>query len=157
MSLVRAAPGPPQVDYRIVPLEYNFKVASGSDRMEAMRSVRILGVATMYGRVEAGVFLMGLLLAVRPEDREMRAEIVRALRHTRTPGCAALLLELLASLPDTQQNTALIEVLLDVLAEMPTSLIEPRLLELARDDRFSQTQRRGFLQVLEDADTLSFG
>lgn len=157
MSLIRAATGPPQIDYRIVPLEYNFKVAAGSDRQEVLRSVRILGVATMFGRVEAGVFLMGLLVAARPEDRELRAELVSALRHTRTPACAALLLDQLVSLPESPEYTPLLEILLDVLAEMPMAFIEQRLLALARDERFSQAQRRGFLQVLEDADSLSFG
>ena len=73
-----------------LPLDSTLARAVSSDKRECREAVRLLGVMQRSGRVEAGIYLMGLL-AEAPDDWEWRTAIVEGLHGFDTEGCARLL------------------------------------------------------------------
>jgi len=73
-----------------LPLDSTLARAISGDQRECREAVRLLGVMQHSGRVEAGIYLMGLL-AGAPDDWEWRTAIVDALQGFDIEGCARLL------------------------------------------------------------------
>jgi len=73
-----------------LPLDSTLARAISSDKRECREAVRLLGVMQQSGRVEAGIYLMGLL-AGAPDDWECRTAIIEALHGFDIEGCARLL------------------------------------------------------------------
>ena len=64
-----------------LPLDSTLARAISDDKRECREAVRLLGVMQQSGRVEAGIYLMGLL-AGAPDDWEWRTAIIEALGNT---------------------------------------------------------------------------
>ena len=73
-----------------LPLDSTLARAISGDKRECREAVRLLGVMQQSGRIEAGIYLMGLL-AGAPDDWEWRTAIIEALRGFDIEGCARLL------------------------------------------------------------------
>ena len=61
-----------------LPLDSTLARTISDDKRECREAVRLLGVMQQSGRVEAGIYLMGLL-AGAPDDWEWRTAIAEAL------------------------------------------------------------------------------
>src|SRR5260370_21432491 len=73
-----------------LPLDSTLARALSRDKRECREAVRLLGVMLHAGRIEAGIYLMGLL-AGAPDDWEWRNAIAEALHGFDKEGCARLL------------------------------------------------------------------
>ncbi len=107
----------------------------------------MLGSMCAHGRDEAGIFLLGLLLAC-DEDLERRGLIVEALRGVNTKACADLLFAELKRVKSSNTTRRFLAVVTKVLASMPSELIQKGFTDLAHDPSFSQKMRAKFEEAI---------
>ena len=100
-----------------------------------------------YGRQEASVFLLGLLVAC-DDNLERRSLIVEALRGVNTKACADLLFGELRRVKSSNTTRRYLATVIQVLASMPAELIQDGFAALADDKSFSQRMRAKFRAAL---------
>ncbi len=80
------------MDMSKIPLDAILSKAVSGDRGKMRDGLRLLASVYAAGRSEAGIFLLGFLVNLPPDDLEMRqATVEEALCHVKTAGCAAVL------------------------------------------------------------------
>jgi len=142
------------VDLAKFPLDSVLTQALDADPGKFRSGVGLLRSMCGHGRREAGVFLLGLLLASDGEDLERRAVIVEALRDVRTKPCADLLFAELRRVKSSNTTRRYLATVLEVLTAMPRELIEDGFAELAADKSFSQKMRDKFRAVIASGASL---
>ena len=112
---------------------------SGLNMLRSMRS---------HGREEAGVFLLGLLVAC-DDSLERRSLIVEALQGVNTKACANLLFGELKRVKSSNTTRQYLATVIRVLTSMPSEVVEDGFVTLANDKSFSQKMRAKFKAVIE--------
>jgi hypothetical protein len=135
------------LDLTRFPIDGVLKQALSNDDQEFRTGLNLLMSMSGYGRTEAGVFLMGLLV-VSDDDWEKRIKIVEALQGINTKPCADLLFGELRRVKSSNTTRRYLAAIIKVLAAMPTELTEAGFESLARDKSFSQKMRDKFQAVL---------
>jgi hypothetical protein len=136
------------VDPAKYPIDRVLTQALDADARKLRSTVTLLRSMYDHGRREAGVYLLGLLVASEGEDLERRAVIVEALRDVRTKPCADLLFAELRRVKSSNTTRRYLATVIEVLAAMPRELIEDGFAELAADKSFSQKMRDKFRAVI---------
>lgn len=122
--------------------------------LELFRSgVNMLRSMHGYGRQEASVFLLGLLVAC-DDNLERRSLIVEALRGVNTKACADLLFGELRRVKSSNTTRRYLATVIQVLASMPAELIQGGFAALADDKSFSQKMRAKFKALVADSHRL---
>lgn len=117
---------------------------------EPFRSgVNMLRAMHSQGRQEAGVFLLGLLVAC-DDSLERRSLIVEALPGVNTKACADLLFRELRRVKSSNTTRRYLATVIRVLASMPSELIQDGFIALAADKSFSPKMRTRFRAVIAD-------
>jgi hypothetical protein len=119
------------IDMTKVPLEHNFKTAVGSDPKQARNSNLVLGCASSYRRLEAAVFLMGLLAFLREDDLETRIVVVENLGTTHSECCARVLFSELRRVKSSNATRRYVNAIIRVLERFPTALVQSEFEALA--------------------------
>lgn len=122
------------------------QVVQGSEE-KVRAGLRVLQSMHQEGRVEAGIFLLGLL-AFSGDDWNGRERIVRALERFEAAGCVRFLCDELRRVKSSNTTRRYLGAIVNVLAGMPLELIEQDLGELAADARFSPRMRDKFVHAL---------
>jgi hypothetical protein len=135
------------LDLTRFPIDGVLKQALSNDDQEFRTGLNLLMSMSGYGRTEAGVFLMGLLV-VSDDDWEKRIKIVEALQGINTKPCADLLFGELRRVKSSNTTRRYLAAIIKVLAAMPTELTEAGFESLAQDKSFSQKMRDKFQAVL---------
>jgi len=135
------------LDLTRFPIDGVLKQALSNDDQEFRTGLNLLMSMSGYGRTEAGVFLMGLLV-VSDDDWERRITIVEALQGINTKPCADLLFGELRRVKSSSTTRRYLAAIIKVLAAMPTELTEAGFESLAQDKSFSQKMRDKFQAVL---------
>ena len=135
------------LDLTRFPIDGVLKQALSNDDQEFRTGLNLLMSMSGYGRTEAGVFLMGLLV-VSDDDWERRITIVEALQGINTKPCADLLFGELRRVKSSNTTRRYLAAIIKVLAAMPTELTEAGFESLAQDKSFSQKMRDKFQAVL---------
>ena len=135
------------VDMALIPLEGNYRTAVGTGRRSVRASISVIRGAAASGRKDAGVFLMGLLVSLPPDDWEMRSEVVEALRSTKTAACAALLFSELRRVKSSNTTRLYIKTILETLNSFPEELTWSEFDDLSEDKSFSYKMRKKFREL----------
>jgi hypothetical protein len=114
--------------------------AVGGNKRECREAVRLLGVMQQSGRVEAGIYLMGLL-AGAPDDWEWRTAIVEALHGFDTAGCARLLFCELRTVKGSNTTRRYRDAVLKALATLSAGLTSAGFAAMLEDATCSQRTR----------------
>lgn len=136
------------------PIDSVLAQAIDADPERFRSGVGLLRTMSGHGRREAGVFLLGLLLASEGDGLERKAIIVEALSSVRTKACADLLFGELRRVKSSNTTRRYLATVIKVLASMPRELILDGFAELAADKSFSQKMRDKFRAVIASADRL---
>ena len=136
------------------PIDSVLTQALDADPEKFRSGVGLLRTMSGHGRREAGVFLLGLLLASDDDSLERRAIIVEALGSVRTQACADLLFAELRRVKSSNTTRRYLAAVIKVLASMPRELIQDGFAELAADRSFSQKMRDKFRAVIASTDSL---
>ena len=130
------------------PIDNVLKQALSEDDQEFRTGLNVLSSMCGYGRTEAGVFLMGVLLNC-DDNWEKRITIVEAMKFIHTKPCADLLFGELKRVKSSNTTRRYLATVIKVLSSMPSELIEEGFEALAEDKSFSPKMRDKFRAVLE--------
>jgi len=103
------------------------------------------------GRIEAGVFLMGLLLSCGDEWQK-RSAIITARHDVQTEACVKVLFGQLKTAKNTTAMRRYLNEVINVLSSMPPNLVRQGFEELANDSSFTHRMRAKFDDVVLDLD-----
>lgn len=119
---------------------------SGSD--EFRWGCRLLATMVAHGRVEAGVFLLGLL---RYYDDELSnlGVVVESLREFRDIRCTTALFGELRRVPSSNKTRRYLDTVINTLVRLPADMVQERFWELAEDPAFSYKMRAKFKAAAE--------
>ena len=120
---------------------------SGDMERNSESGVTLLRAIHSQGRDEAGIFLLGLLVAC-DENLERRGLIVEALQGVNTKACADLLFAELKRVKSSNTTRRYLAVVIKVLASMPSELIQEGFTLLANDNSFSYKMRAKFEEAI---------
>ena len=129
------------------PIDGTLKQALASDLGQFRSGLNMLGSMCSHGRDEAGIFLLGLLVACS-DDLERRGLIAEALGGVKTKACADLLFAELKRVKSSNTTRRYLATVIRVLASMPLNLVQEGFTSLANDTSFSQKMRAKFKEVL---------
>ncbi len=130
------------------PIDNVLKQALCEDDPEFKTGLNVLSSMCSYGRTEAGVFLMGVLLNC-DDNWEKRISIVEALKGLDSKPCADLLFSELKRVKSSNTTRRYLATVIEVLSSLPSELTEEGFRALAEDRSFSPKMRDKFRAVLE--------
>jgi len=110
---------------------------------------RFLGSMASHGRVDAGIFLLGLLRYYE-DDLAVIATVVQSLGDFHDPRCINALFAELRRVPSSNRTRTYFNVVIRTLARLPGALVQERFWQLAEDSSFSGRMRAKFAAVAED-------
>ena len=114
------------------PIDSALKQALSDDHQEFRSGLNLLGSMYSHGRMEAGVFLMGLLVNC-DDNWEKRISILEAMTGIDTKPCADLLFGELKRVKSSNTTRRYLGAVIKVLSTMPSGLIEEGFQALAED------------------------
>lgn len=138
------------LDLATFPIDSTLKQGISGDLGEFRSGVTILRAMQTYGRDEAGIFLMGLLVAC-DEDLERRGLIVEALQGVNTKACSDLLFAELKRVKSSNTTRRYLAAVIKVLTSMPSDLVQEGFTLLANDKSFSQKMRAKFEEAIVES------
>ena len=122
----------------------------GSDPKAFSSGCRFLATMLANGRVEAGVFLLGLLRYYQ-DELSMLGVVVESLGASRDARCVAALFGELRRVPSSNTTRRYLDTVITTLRRMPADMVQEQFLELAGDSAFSYRMRAKFRAVAEAA------
>ena len=128
------------------PIEGILQQAMESDVRSFESGLKLLAMMYRGGREEAGVFLLGLLVA-DDDDLDRRLAIVEALRDVQTKACARLLFAEIRQTKSSNTTRRYLNAVIKALAAMPAELVQEEFEALAQDSSFSHRLRSKFRAV----------
>jgi hypothetical protein len=131
-----------------LPLDSTLAQAISSDKRECREAVRVLGMMQQSGRVEAGIYLMGLL-AGAPDDWESRTAIVEALHGFDIEGCTRLLFCELRAVKGSNTTRRYRDAVLKTLAALPVESTRAGFMAMLEDPTCSQRTREKVRCILD--------
>jgi hypothetical protein len=135
------------LDLATFPIDGTLKQALSGDIDKFRSGLNMLGAFHNHGRDEAGVFLLGLLVACN-DNLERRGLIVEALQGVDTKACADLLFAELKRVKSSNTTRRYLAVVIKVLEFMPSELVQEGFTSLANDTSFSQKMRTKFKEAI---------
>jgi predicted ABC-type exoprotein transport system permease subunit len=136
------------LDMTRFPIDNVLRQTLSQDDQEFRTGLNLLSSMCGYGRTEAGVFLMGVLLNC-DDNWEKRITIVEAMRFIKTKPCADLLFGEVKRVKSSNTTRRYLATVIKVLSSMPSELVKEGFRTLAEDRSFSPKMRDKFRAVLE--------
>ena len=130
------------------PIDNVLKQALSEDDQEFRTGLNLLSSMCDFGRTEAGVFLMGVLLNC-DDNWEKRIKIVEAMKFIKTKPCADLLFSELKRVKSSNTTRSYLASVIKVLSSMHSELTEEGFRTLSEDKSFSPKIRDKFRAAVE--------
>lgn len=133
-----------------LPIESFLVQALSDDEEKSRNGIGILRMMQQYGRVDAGIFLLGLFVNAT-DDWGKRIRLVEALNGFRTEGCARVLFGELKRVKSSNTTRIYLGEVIKALSRFPPELVQAGFEELANDQSFSYRMRDKFRMALDQA------
>lgn len=141
------------IDLKKVPIDSTLCHAVGDNWEDFANACRMLSSMSNAGRVEADVFLCGLLRYCG-NDTTKKEKIVEALSCVRTHQVADLLFAELESTESSNSTRGYISGILKALEGFPLKIVEKGFERLLSDPRWSYRMKRKFRETYEKIEYL---
>jgi len=128
------------------PIEPVLRQTVGEDFEDFRSGCVFLGTMACHGRVEAGVYLLGLLKHCR-DDLGRLEVVVESLGAFRTEVCAKVLFEELRRVKGSNATRRYRDQVIRTLTRFPSEIVEAEFEALATDPSFSYRMRRKFAEA----------
>ena len=135
------------------PIDSVLTQAIAADADTFRSGVGMLRTMCGHGWQEAGIFLLGLLLA-SDDNLERRGLIVEALHDVRIKPCADLLFAELRRVKSSNATRRYLATVIKVFASLPVELVKDGIAELAADKSFTPRMRDKFRAVISSSSGL---
>lgn len=136
------------LDLSKFPIDSTLKQSISTDEETFRSACRTLVSMYTAGRMEAAVFLYGLLIFYR-NNRTRKESIVEALGHVKTAEAAHLLFSELNQTESSNSSRGYIKTILKSLRFFPFDLVEDGFNSLLNDSRWSYRMKRKFREILD--------
>lgn len=143
------------LDLRQFPIDSVLKQALSENDEDFHTGCTLLGSMQSYGRIEAGVFLLGLLKYWQ-DDLARLTIVAEKLCYFHTAACADTLISELRRVRSSNTTRGYLNTILKSLSHFPMELVAAGLEALAEDSSFSYKMRRKFQDVLKGMEDMSF-
>ena len=130
------------------PIDSILQQCVGLDVEKFRSGCSLLATMVARGRVEAGVFLLGLL-RYYDGDLDRLAVIVDTLGQFQDARCAAALFGELRRVPSSNKTRRYLDIVIRTLVRLPADIVQERLWELSEDSAFSYKMRAKFKVAAE--------
>lgn len=136
------------LDFSKFPIDSILKQSLSKDDGAFRSACQILASMYSAGKIEAAVFLYGLLI-LHQNDRKRKEPVINALRYVKTAETADLLFRELNQTESSNSTRAYIDTILKSLSYFPLHLIEDGFNNLINDIRWSYKMKQKFGEVLD--------
>jgi hypothetical protein len=133
------------------PLDLAAKVALSDDREQYTWALYLLRNMSEFGRQDAGVFLLGLLIACG-DNWEKRTAVIGMLHAVETDACVDVLLGELRRVKSTNSARRYLQAVIDALSVRPSNLVRSRLEALSEDVSLTPSVRAKLQAALDGLD-----
>jgi hypothetical protein len=133
----------PEFDFRTLPIEPLLRQAVSLDADRAREAWNLLGTMARNDRVEAGIFLLGLM-RIHGGDLTRMASLVRAISFFPSEAAAEALKAEFYRVPSSPATRTYLNEVLQALIRLPAPLSREALTTLADDKKLSVKWRRRF-------------
>jgi len=130
------------------PIDSTLRQCLSSNAGEFRGGCSLLASMVAHGRVEAGIFLLGLLRYYEDELSVLQV-VVESLREFRDTRCAAALFGELRRVPSSNKARRYVDTVIKTLARLPADMVRERFWELAGNSAFSYRMRAKFKAAAE--------
>jgi hypothetical protein len=131
------------------PIEVPIRQCLNPGSEEFRHGCRFLGSMASHGRLDAGIFLLGLL-RYHEDDVAVITTVVESLRDFPDARCANALFAELRRVPSSNRTRAYLDTVIGTLTRLPADLVQQRFWELSKDSYFSYRMRAKFATAAED-------
>jgi len=139
------------LDLTKLPIDVIEAQAVGDDGEKFRSACQILGLMASAGRVEAGVFLSGLLKYFAG-DTAKKQSVIEALGQVPTRESAESLFMELEKTTSSNSTRTYIDSVLRAFRSFPLDLVEGGFRRMLSDRRWSYRMKRKFMELLDDAE-----
>lgn len=137
-----------QLDYSMISIRGNIQDALSDDLETSAQGCQVLGSVSTHGRLDAVIFLLGLLTYYRDDLKRLEA-VVEALGFCRIPIVADALFGEIARLKGSNQTRSYLNVTIKKLSWFPKEMVADRFLKMSEDTKNSTRMRAKFRAVAE--------
>ena len=131
------------------PIEVPIRQCLDPSSREFRDGCGFLGNMASRGRVDAGIFLLGLLRYYE-EDLAVATTIVECLKDVHDARCVAALFGELRRVPSSNRTRRYLDTVVNALRLLPAELVKGLFEQLAQDTAFSYKMRAKFAAAGED-------
>jgi hypothetical protein len=110
---------------------------------------RFLGSMASHGRIDAGIFLLGLLRYFE-DDLTVMTTVVESLGDFQDGRCAGALFGELRRVQSSNRTRKYLDTVIRTLTRLPAALVQAGFQDLAEDSSFSYRMRAKFAAAAED-------
>lgn len=135
-----------------LPIDWNLRQCVSGDVGELRDSCSVLAMMVSHGRVEAGVFLLGLLRYYE-DDLVALTAIVDSLGGFHDARCVSALVGELRRVASSNKTRRYLDTVIRTLARLPAAAVSEPLWQLAHDPAFSYKMRAKFKAAAASLDT----
>ena len=136
------------LDFTKYPIDSILRQCLDSDSGEFGSGCRLLETMVAHGRVEAGIFLLGLLRYYE-DELSVLGVVVESLRAFKDARCAAALFGELRRVPSSNKTRTYLNAVIGTLSRLPADMVLERFWELAEDSASSYRMRAKFKAAAE--------
>jgi len=130
------------------PIDVPIRQCLDASSEEFGHGCRFLGSMVSAGRVDAGIFLLGLLRYYE-EDLTAVTIVVESLAEFRDPRCAIALFGELRRVPSSNKTRRYLDTVITSLTRLPADMVQERFSALSRETAFSYKMRAKFRDAAE--------
>ena len=136
------------LDFRRFPIDVPTRQCVDPSAEAFGHGCRFLGSMASHGRVDAGIFLLGLLRYYE-QDLGAATIVVESLAEFQDPRCAAALFGELHRVTSSNTTRRYLDTVIKSLSRLPADMVQERFTALSRETAFSYKMRAKFRDVAE--------
>jgi len=140
------------LDLTKFPIDSILRQCLNADSDEFRSGCTLLGTMVAHGRVEAGIFLLGLLRYYE-DELSVLAVVVESLAAFQDRRSAAALFGELRRVPSSNKTRRYLDTVMRTLARLPADMVQEGFSELAGDPAFSYRMRAKFKAAAEPVES----
>jgi len=135
-----------EFDYSKYPIDHPVKDAFSIVEQTFINACRILGNMAHENRMDAGIFLIGLIVYYK-HDIERVEILLESLKHFEDELCINFLLDEMSNIEIENAKSKYIDLIINVLNQLPQEMIKEKVRNLITNEKFANDLRNKFLKI----------
>jgi len=138
-----------EFDYSLYPIEHPTKDSLSIVDQKFVNACRILGLMTRENRIDAGMFLIGLIIYYKGNIERLEI-LVENLKYFKIKICSDFLFAELLMTENIIDNKKYLDLIVDLLGQFPQEIVKEKFVNFSIDNRFNDSMRKRFLKIIKE-------